>query len=227
MSTGLSTSLYCSDEDLAIAAPGDFSQLIPVAQVIAKGADGIFAASSGGGWTLTSATNNFTSQGVLSGNVLQIRGPQSSFPSTDILGIASSSGTAVTLRRPGMPAGLGQPPGPAAGVTGVQFLVGTLYPQIERASYDLRKTFDLDDLVPGRQFTDMYDPRELQEACIALVLARQYRDMARHVGKMEDFYEKSKNHQADYARIIQRTQVHMKNNHPGGDKLMRIPRLSR
>ena len=109
----------------------------------------------------------------------------------------------------------------------MQFIIGTLYPQIERASYDLRKTFDLDDAVPGRQFSDMYDPREMQEACMALVLSRQYRDMARHVGKMEDFYEKSKNHQADYTRIVQRTQIHMKNNHPGGDKLMRIPKLTR
>jgi len=227
MSTGLSTSLYCSDEDLAIAAPGDFGQLIPVAQTIAKGSDGVFAAAAGGSWVLTSPTNAFDAQGAAVGHVLQIRGPQATFPSTDTLGVVGCNGTSITLRRPGMPAGVGNPPGPAAGVINVQFIIGTLYPQIERASYDLRKTFDLDDLVPGRQFTDMYDPRELQEACIALVLARQYRDMARHVGKMEDFYEKSRNHLADYTRIVQRTQVHMKNNHPGGDKLMRIPRLTR
>ena len=223
----LSTSLYCSDEDLLIAAPGDFGQLVPLAQTIAKATDGVFTATAGGSWTLSSASTNFATQYVAVGHVLQIRGPQGVYPATDMLAVTSVSGTGIALRRPGMPSGMGNPPGPAAGVTGVTFLVGSLYPQIERASYDLRKTFDLDDLVPGRQFSDMYDARELQEACIALVLSRQYRDMARHVGKMEDFYEKSKNHQADYMRIVQRTQIHMKNNHPGGDKLMRIPKLTR
>ncbi|CAB4130864.1 hypothetical protein UFOVP124_38 [uncultured Caudovirales phage] len=223
----LSTSLYCTDEDLCIAAPGDFGQLIPLAQTVAKGTDGVFAASSNGSWTLISASCNFAGQSVSAGAILQIRGPQSAYPATDFLAVDSVTGSLVTLRRPGLPTGMGNPPGPAAGVNAVQFMIGTLYPQIERASYDIRKTFDLDDAVPGRKFDDMYDPRELQEACIALVLARQYRDMARHVGKMEDFYEKSKNHQADYTRIIQRTQIHMKNNHPGGDKLMRTPRLSR
>ena len=227
MSTGFSTSIYCSDEDLAIAAPGDFAQIIPTAQTLAKGSDGVFSATSGGSWVMTSSSNNFATQGIMVGHVLQVRGPQATYPTTDILAVTSVSGGSITLRRPGMPAGLGTPPGPAAGVTGVTFLVGTLYPQVERASYDLKKTFDLDDLVPGRQFADMYDTRELQEACIALTLSRQYRDMARHVGKMEDFYEKSKNHQADYLRFVQRTQLHMKNNHPGGDKLMRIPRITR
>jgi len=227
MSTGLSTSLYCSDEDLCVAAPGDFGQLIPLAQTVAKGSDGVFLASSAGSWVLNSASSNFVTQAVAAGTVLQIRGPQGVYASTDMLVVVSVAANAVTLRRVGLPVGMGSPPGPAAGITGVQFIIGTLYPQIERASYDLRKTFDLDDAVPGRQFSDMYDPREMQEACMALVLSRQYRDMARHVGKMEDFYEKSKNHQADYTRIVQRTQIHMKNNHPGGDKLMRIPKLTR
>jgi hypothetical protein len=227
MSTDLSTSLYCSDEDLCIAAPGDFGQLIPLAQTVAKAVDGVFLASATGSWVLNSASCNFIIQAVAAGTVLQIRGPQGVFASTDMLVVVSVDANALTLRRVGLPVGMGNPPGPAAGVTGVQFIIGTMYPQIERASYDLRKTFDLDDQVPGRQFTDMYDPRELQEACIALVLSRQYRDMARHVGKMEDFYEKSKNHQADYTRIVQRTQLHMTNNHPGGDKLMRIPKLTR
>jgi hypothetical protein len=227
VSGSLSTSLYCSDEDVLVAAPGDFAQLVPLAQAIAKGKDGMFAAVSGGSWVLTSATVPFASYNVVPGQVLQIRGPQVTYPSIDLLAVDSVSGNSSTLRRPGLPSGMGSPPGPAQGVTAVEFLIGTLYPQIERASYDLRKTFDLDDSVPGRQFSDMYDPRELQEACIALVLSRQYRDMARHVGKMEDFYEKSKNHATDYQRIVQRTQLHMKNNHPGGDKLLRAPTLTR
>ncbi len=227
MTISLSSALYCSDEDLCVAAPGDYGQLVPLSQTLARAADGMFAAAAGGSWVLTSASTNFSVQCVALGSIFQIRGPQTAYPSTDLLAVTAANNSSITLRRPGMPSGMGNPPGPAAGLGGVQFLVGTLYPQIERASYDLRKTFDLDDLVPGRQYSDMYDPRELQEACIALVLARQYRDMARHVGKMEDFYEKSKNHQADFLRIVQRTQLHMKNNHPGGDKLMRSPRLTR
>jgi hypothetical protein len=223
----LSTSLYCSDEDLLIAAPGDFAQLVPLSQAIAKGKDATFAASSSGSWVLTSVAVSFSLNNVQSGQVLQIRGPQATYPTVDLLAVDAVAGNSVSLRRPGLPTGMGCPPGPAAGMAGVEFLIGTLYPQIERASYDLRKSFDLDDAVPGRMFSDMYDPRELQEACIALVLARQYRDMARHAGKFEDFSEKAKIHQDDWSRIVLRTQLHMKNNPPGGNMLLPVPKIVR
>ena len=42
------------------------------------------------------------------------------------------------------------PPAPAAGLTGVEFLIASLDPQIEEASFDLNRRFGIDPNVAGR-----------------------------------------------------------------------------
>lgn len=189
---------YCTDEDLYVAAPGDFAQLAPASQVIARGADGV---TTLGAWTLTSTAVNFQTQGVALGHVVQLTGPANVYKSPDLLVVQSVSTTTATLRRAGLTAGIGQTP-PTA--TAVVFVVSTLYPQIERASYDLNRRLGIDANVGGRGYSDLYDPRELQGATVALVLSRQYRDMARHAGNSDDFTAKAKSHMADFERIVLR-----------------------
>ncbi len=207
MAGTLSTSVYCSNEDLLVAAPGDYRELMPVSQMVARAKDGVFAAVAGGSWVLQSATVPFLSYAVAAGHVTILTGPVSAFPTPEAVIIESVTSGSVTLRRLSLPAGMGQPPGPVAGATGVGFMIGTFYPQIERASYDVRKALGMDDGTPGLSTADLYDARELQQATIALVLARQYRDMARQAGKDQDFWAKAKAHQADFDQIIQRTKA--------------------
>jgi hypothetical protein len=197
--------LYATDEDLLIAAPGDFSQLVPVFQRIASGTDGALTAGS---FNLTSSVN-FQAQGVAGDMVLQLRGPVTTFKSPEPMVVASVAGTTVTLRRAGLDAGQGQPPA-SASLTNVEFLVATLRPQIERATYELNQRFGIDNRVRGRSFADFYDVRELQDACVMMVLAKQYRDMARQAGREDDFSAKAKMHDASLAAIINRVQLHMK-----------------
>ena len=53
---------------------------------------------------------------------------------------------------------MGQPPAPPAGLTGVEFAVRTLGPQIQLASYDLDRRFGIDDAVAGRRSVDLARP---------------------------------------------------------------------
>jgi hypothetical protein len=130
-------------------------------------------------------------------------------PPGEALAIASVSPGAVTLRRKGQPAGVGQPPGPDAVVTGVAFLVTTLGPQIERASYDLNRRYGIDDLIAGRRAADLYDPREVNEATVLTVLHRQYLSMSRETGEHRDtFAAKAELIKAELDELLARVVVH-------------------
>ena len=80
----------------------------------------------------------------------------------------------LTLRRLGTEPGVGYPPAPAAGLTGVEFLIASLDPQIEEASFDLNRRFGIDPNVAGRSPADVYDLRDLRQACVLTVLAQRY-----------------------------------------------------
>ena len=83
------------------------------------------------------------------------------------------------LRRKGLAPYEGQPPAPPGGLSGVEFVVRTLGPQIQRASFDLDRRFGIDDRVPGRRAVDLDDPRQLREAVVLTVLYEQYLDQSR------------------------------------------------
>lgn len=167
------TTLYATDEDLAIRCNSDLDVLTPASNLLAYAADGVFGA--GDRWTLTSATVDFAAQGVAAGNTLLITKPSTLVaPSGTPLAVESVSGSSVTLRRLGLAANVGQPPGPIAGATGVTFKVETLAPQIEQASDEINRRFGIDPASTTRAPSAIYDLRELQEATMLLVLIRQY-----------------------------------------------------
>ena len=91
----------------------------------------------------------------------------------------------MTLRRLGLNSGTGQPPVPASDLTGIEFLVTTLDPQTEEASFDLNRRLSIDPLVTGRTPADLYDLRDLRQACVLTVLARRYAAEVR--GNQGDF----------------------------------------
>ena len=103
------TTVYASDEDVAVRSSGDFAVLAPDWQKGAYGVDGSFAPSDL--WTLTSATVDFEAAGVRRGHVVSLRKPASVFKGAgELLAVESASGAAVSLRRIGAKPGAGAPP---------------------------------------------------------------------------------------------------------------------
>lgn len=166
--------MYASDEHVAIKATGDFIVLCPDWQKLAYAKDGAFASDDP--WTLTSATVDFGAQGVKPDQLVLLTQPRSAFKgSGELLAIDSIAGGSATLRRIGQASGVGQPPGGAAGLTGVEFTVSTLGPQIEEASYSLNQRFNLDAALPGRDPLNMRDLRNLRQATVLTVLRDRYK----------------------------------------------------
>jgi hypothetical protein len=200
--------VYATDEDLALAASADFALLCPRDQVLAVGADGAFAAVDR--WTLTSATADFAAQGVGPGHVVQLLGPSPRFRAPgEALAVEATGPGWVRLRRKGQAPGAGQPPGPAGGLTGVEFLVTSLAPQIERASFDLNRRYGIDDLTAGRRAADLYDPREVRDAVVLAVLHGQYAAMARGTsGAPDPFAVKARQARGALDELLARVVVH-------------------
>jgi len=202
------TTVYATDEDVALRAPADFPILCPRDQKLASGTDGSFSPSDP--WTLLSPSVDFSACGLAPGQVISLTRPTANFkPPGEALVVASVAGGAVSLRRKGQPARTGQPPGTAAGLSGIEFAVTTLAPQIERAAYDLDRRYGIDDLVTGRRVSDMYDPREVREATVLTVLSRQYLAMSRETG--DPFAAKAGLAKGELEDLLDRVVVHWRN----------------
>jgi hypothetical protein len=168
---------YATDEDVSLVAASDFVEICPRDQVLAAGTDGVFTVSDR--WALRSATVDFAAAGIAPGHLVQLLGPIPPFGTPgDVLAVASVTSGTVVLRRKGLGAGLGHPPAPAAGLTGVEFLVATLTPQIGSVSEELDRRFGIDASVPGRRPEDLAASGELREVTILEVLHRRYTDRA-------------------------------------------------
>ncbi len=164
---------YCNDEDILVRAGGDFATLVPPWQLMAAGADGVFAAGSR--WVLTSASVNFQNNAVSPNQVVQLTHPKSQYQGGgQFLAIDSVQDNTITLRRPYKANGVGQPPAPAVGLTGVSFTIATLDPQIAEASFDLKQRFGIDELVAPRTSTWIYDLQVLRKAAAFTVLYDRY-----------------------------------------------------
>lgn len=187
---------YCTEEDIAIRAAGDFLVVVPRDQVSARAADGAIGA---GTWVLTSATvGSFAARGVLPGQVVKVWGAKgtpagSAFgpeSAADLFVVDAVAGASLTLKRKGLASGQGEPPS-AVALTGVGFAVLTLYPQIEDASFELQQRYGIDDAVVGSATADLYKVRELRQATTLTVLHRLYLAMARDASKPDDFARKA------------------------------------
>ena len=140
---------------------------------MAKGSDGVFA--NGVPWVLTSTLVNFETNGVRPNQVVALTAPKSQYPGGgDLLAIDSVSGNSITLRRPHKDLNVGMPPGPAAGLTGVSFTITTFDPQIEEASFDIKRRFGIDENITFRDSSWIYDLRDLRMLTVLTVLYDRY-----------------------------------------------------
>jgi hypothetical protein len=199
------STVFCSTEDIAVRASGDFIKLVPADQVKAAGADGVILAALP--WVLTSASVPFGDLAVTPGDVIALWGARTTpaalrfgeSVTPTIFAVEAVAGNALTLRRKGMALGQGQPAA-LADVAAVAFRVLSLFPQIERASYELDQRFVIDPAVPRRTPADLYDPRQLRDATVLDVLARLYVDQAR---QPDDIYmKKAQAYRAEFDDLI-------------------------
>lgn len=166
------TPVYCLDEHIAVRAYGDYPLVVPRSQRLAYGVDGAFDPSDR--WKLTSSSVDFTTRAISAGNVIHLTKPSTQFKGGGIqFGIASVSASGLTLRVIGQDDGEGEPPAPAAGLSGVEFTIATFKPQIEDVSYQLNERFNI------REPTSLNDQRVLREATVLMVLYRAYSTLAR------------------------------------------------
>ena len=202
------SSVYATDEDIALRASADFSILCPKDQSLAWGTDGSFGSDDR--WTLYSSTVDFQANGLAAGHLVRLTQPVNVFkPPGDAFAVDSVAPGSVTLRRKGQLAGVGQPAGPPSGLDSVEFSVTTLGPQIARASYDLNRRFGIDDLIAGRRPCDLFDSKEVREAVVLIVLSRQYLELSRGAEeKTDSFVAKSQWYKQELDDLLSRTVVH-------------------
>lgn len=176
---------HATDEDVVIEAPADFPLLCPKDQRLAWGLDGVFTPEDR--WMLRSSSVDFEGQGIEPGKVVQLLGPSASFkPPGEAVVVETVSGSVVVVRRKGQDAGVGQPPGPVGGVTGVEFVVTTLGPQLERASEELSRRLGLNEEDSGELSAE--DTGALRDVVVSAVLAQQYMVMGRETGGSGDVF---------------------------------------
>jgi len=217
---------YATDEDIALRASADFALLTPRDQCLAAGEDGLFLVNDP--WTLQSPTVDFLGNGLTPGNVVRLTQPVSYYrPPGDSFVVASVAANAVTLRRKGQAAGVGQPASPPGGVAGVKFEAATLGPQVASAGDELNRRYGIDALVAGRRPCDLFDPREVLEATVLVVLYRQYLEMSRGGEEHTDtFTAKAQRYKQELDDLLDRVVIHWAGSPGGGGADAPTTRLS-
>ncbi len=197
---------YCTDEDICLRAVDDFVRVAPDNNKLAAGNDGVLDFLDP--WVLESASNDFESLGVKAGHIVHLRHAQTKVfgPNGDLFAIESVSGTSATLRRVGFAAGVGKPPCPAGGISGVEFVVRTLDPQIEDISYEINEKYAILGYLPDREVSDLTDVRQLRALCVESTLARRFLDMSEKPDGSDMYVMKSRYYAekaAETERLIQ------------------------
>jgi len=170
--------VFATNEDIAVRAGSDFFLLCPTWQQMAYGTDGYF--SAGSPWVLSSTAVDFAANGVAPNQVVQLSAPKQYFPgSGKLFAVDSVSGSSITLRCLHQDLKVGQPPAPSSGLTGVTFTINTLDPQIEEASFDIKRRFGIDENIAYRASSWVYDLRDLRVATVLTVLLARYTQEAR------------------------------------------------
>jgi hypothetical protein len=172
MSMATPSVLYCTDEDVAKRMLGDFMLCVPPANIMARGDDGEFLADNR--WGLVSASVNFAARGVLAGQVAFTKYAGGKIKYEDLLAVDSVETTTLGLRRFGQTQGYGEPPGPINGTSSVQFLIPYLKPQIQLATSEINRIWNIGELWIERPASSLVDPSEIRELCVLWVMRDLY-----------------------------------------------------
>jgi hypothetical protein len=203
----LLTTLYCTDEDIAVRAAGDYLVLVPRDQVVARS-----SGASSSGWVVAGSID-YAARGVKAGHVVKLWGAKATPAGTSfglesspsLVAVASVATTNLTTRRKGLETGQGEPLGT---FSAIEVEVVTLVPQIEDATFDLQQRFGIDEVVPGATSADLYKIRELRQACVLMVLHKLYLAQARQSAKPDDFTAKAKAYAWEVNDVLGRLALH-------------------
>jgi hypothetical protein len=229
------STVYATDEDVAVRATGDYMVVCPEDQKVASGTDGVI--DPAGPWQFTSATGNFTTRGLAPGHVIRLGGGMADakpvrevFGATGDLFIVDTvdTDTQLTLRRIRQPSGLGMPPGVAV-LSGIPFKVLTFAPQIEENSYDINKRFQVDPTLPFRSADSLFDIRELRQLAVLGTLKWAYFNAWRN-SQQDAYLAKGKVARDDYCELRDRLVLHWTASSGSGQQSPTTPfstRLSR
>ena len=178
--------VYATDEEVALCIPRDYASVCPVWQSLASGVDGTFEPNAP--WVLTSTSVNFQTMGVGPGNVVSLDKSSVGLEKGSLFAVDSASGGSLMLRRLGQQLGVGMPPGPLGGTSGVKFDVRTFSLQIDDASYDVNRIFGIDPDIPNRSPSQLRDLRELRRLTATMVAVRAFTENSEE--KADDFARK-------------------------------------
>jgi hypothetical protein len=170
---------YCTDEDVSLRSPADWAAIVPRDQAIVRGTVGVIAEFAP--WILSQQSTVWESYGITRGQIAHLVKPTTSFKAPGELAaveMISQSPYGLRLRRRGLLVNEGEPFGPSPNES-IEFNILTLRPQIQRASADLDRQFGVNDFFVGRRHSDLFDPTELRDATVLLVLSRLYREQSR------------------------------------------------
>ncbi len=198
------STVYATDEDISIRASGDYAELVPDHQLVIRITDGSLMSINP--WVITSATANFIGAGCQPGQVVHIIPNDANVYGADgdDFAVDAVMLNSLTLRRIGMASGSGQRPG-HGNLTQIKLSIHTFGPQIEDVSFDLNQMFAID---PQSQFwgpANLYNQRQLRQACVLMVLNRQYKTGLR--SKDSDWAAKAMGTKTDLENVVQRLSV--------------------
>jgi len=206
-SSDLLATIYCTDENLAVRLAGDFVLLTPKWQVLAEGTDGAFA--SNGRWTLTSASAAFDTSGAAAGSVVWLTKPTATFGGGgELIAVDSvTNATTLAVRRCGLTAGEGKPPGPVGGLSSISYKILTLRPQIEEASFEINRRYMIDPAWAGRQPSDCYDLRDLRQACVLTVAVQRIQAEVQNNSKYASWGAKLETYTQELGDVLARVRL--------------------
>jgi hypothetical protein len=186
----------CSDEDIASTATSDYALIVRGAKRRAWGLDGIITADP---WVLSAGSNDFTTQGLAPGDVLQLpdRGrPKLGGAPVGLFAVdAVLTPTTLRFRTLGGTAGEDFPPHPA-NTTGLEFQVESAYAQIVEAARTIAMWLRTDPAAPDSYPADLIAADDYRQLSIWLALASLYRGDWRNPAENQDTWlKKSREYQ--------------------------------
>jgi hypothetical protein len=189
---------FCSEEDLALEATGDLALIAPRSPYFAKGSDGVLTA---GGRTVSSALVDFAAQGVLADTLCILSGSITAPAARTTFGIGGevfivsvdAVGGSITLRNPGMLAGIGQAPSLSA-LTSVNFLLPSFLAIRKQATDRIRQSINFD------SESDLITDDDRRQICVYEVLRTRYR--ACTVNKDDDFSQQYRKYSVLFNELL-------------------------
>jgi hypothetical protein len=191
--------LGITDEDIADREPSDYFLVAPKNQELTAGVDGVFASNDR--WNLKSVSADFRDPAIATGSMIKVTFPATGLGNNnrpvvrervrqfavEIPDPLDDDVTKLLLRRQGLAAMEGEPPGPIGGATALRFVSLTVQPQIRQSARFLLQKYKT--AIAKNAITQ----DDFENAAITLTLWNLYKAQCRMFGDKvnDDFAAKA------------------------------------